>query len=52
MSRLSPEPDRRYSREEARAGAAISTVVVVNGPVALDPPGIAITLDEIGGAQT
>ncbi len=52
MHYLIVHPTRRMVTHHRRAGAAISTVVVVNGPIALDPPGIAITVEEIYGAQT
>ena len=43
-------PTRRTVTHHRRAGARIDTLVVVNGTIALDPPGIVISIDELYGA--
>ena len=43
-------PTRRTVTHHRRAGAEIETRIVVNGPIAMDPPGIVITTAEIHGA--
>jgi Uma2 family endonuclease len=40
-------PTRRVVTHHRRHGASIETRIIVNGPIALDPPGIVITTDEI-----
>lgn len=42
-------PIRRTVTHHRRSGASIDTLVLVNGPIALDPPGIVITVEEIYG---
>jgi Uma2 family endonuclease len=42
-------PIRRTVTHHRRAGASINTMVIVNGPITLDPPGIVITVEEIYG---
>ncbi len=42
-------PTRRTVTHHRRAGASINTLVVVNGPITLEPPGIVITVEEIYG---
>jgi Uma2 family endonuclease len=44
-------PTRRTVTHHRRVSAGIETRIIVNGPVALDPPGIAITVEEIYGAD-
>ena len=39
-------PTRRMVTHHRRAGTAIETMVIVNGPIVLDPPGIVITVEE------
>ena len=42
---------RRMVTHHRRTGASIDTLVVVNGPIKMDPPGIVITVEELyGGA--
>lgn len=44
-------PIRRMVTHHRRAGGSIDTLVVVNGPITTDPPGIVITVEELyGGA--
>jgi Uma2 family endonuclease len=43
-------PTRRTVTHHRRAGAAIDTQIIVNGPITMDPPGIVITAEEIYGA--
>ena len=40
-------PTRRSVTHHRRAGARIETVIVVNGSIAMDPPGIFIMVDEL-----
>ncbi len=40
-------PIRRTVTHHRRTGTRIDTLVVVNGPITLDPPGIAITVEEL-----
>ena len=40
-------PIRRTVTHHRRTGARIETLVVVNGPITLDPPGIVITVEEL-----
>lgn len=40
-------PTRRMVTHHRRDGAGIATLVVVNGPISLDPPGLVITIEEI-----
>lgn len=42
-------PTRRTVTHHRRAGVGINTLVVVSGPITLDPPGIVITVEEIYG---
>ncbi len=42
-------PIRRTVTHHRRAGGRIDTLVVVNGPITLDPPGLTITVEEIYG---
>ncbi len=42
-------PTRRTVTHHRRAGATIETLVIVNGPIILDPPGIVVTVEEIYG---
>ena len=42
-------PVRRMVTHHRRTGASIDTVVVVSGPISLDPPGIIISVEEIHG---
>ena len=42
-------PTRRTITHHRRAGTAINTMVIVNGSITLDPPGIVITVEEIYG---
>ena len=44
-------PIRRMVTHHRRVSASINTVVVVNGPITLDPPGIVITVEEIYGDE-
>jgi len=43
-------PTRRSVTHHRRAGDAIDTRIIVNGPMAMDPPGIVITIEELYGA--
>jgi Uma2 family endonuclease len=43
-------PTRRTVTHHRRAGDGIETRIIVNGPIAMDPPGIVITAAEIYGA--
>jgi Uma2 family endonuclease len=43
-------PTRRTVVHHRRTDAGIDTRIVVNGPIAMDPPGIVITAEEIYGA--
>ncbi len=44
-------PVRRMVTHHRRVGASIDTLVVVGGPIAMDPPGIVITVEDLyGGA--
>ena len=43
-------PTRRMVTHHRRAGAAIETRIIVNGPITMDPPGIAMTTEDIYGA--
>lgn len=49
MHYLIIHPTRRTVTHHRRADVGINTLVVVNGPIALDPPGIVITMEEIYG---
>ena len=42
-------PTRRMVTHHRRAGEGIETRIVVNGPIAMDPPGIVITVEELYG---
>jgi Uma2 family endonuclease len=44
-------PIRRMVTHHRRTGANIDTLVVVNGPITMDPPGIVITVEELYGAE-
>lgn len=44
-------PTRRMVTHHCRAGAGIDTMVVVGGPITMDPPGIAITVEELYGSE-
>ena len=43
-------PTRRTITHHRRTGEGIETRIIVNGPIAMDPPGIVITAEEIYGA--
>jgi Uma2 family endonuclease len=43
-------PTRRVVTHHRRNGASIETRIIVSGPIAMDPPGIVITTDEIYGS--
>ena len=43
-------PTRRTVTHHRRAGDGIDTRIIVNWPIAMDPPGIVITVEEIYGA--
>jgi len=43
-------PTRRTVIHHRRTGDGIETRIIVNGPIAMDPPGIIITMEEIYGA--
>jgi Uma2 family endonuclease len=43
-------PTRRTITHHRRTDTGIDTRIVVNGPIAMDPPGIVITPEEIYGA--
>ena len=49
MHYLIVHPTRRSVTHHRRNGVGINTLVVVNGPITLDPPGIVITVEEIYG---
>ena len=40
-------PTRRTVTHHRRAGDGIDTRIIVNGPIAMTPPGIVITVEEI-----
>ncbi len=42
-------PIRRTVTHHRRAGASIATMVIVNGPITMNPPGIVITVEELYG---
>lgn len=42
-------PVRRMVTHHRRAGAGIDTLVVVGGPITMDPPGIVVTVEELYG---
>ena len=44
-------PTRRMVTHHCRAGAGIDTMVVVGGPITMDPPGIVITVEELYGSE-
>ena len=44
-------PIRRTVTHHRRAGARIDTLVVLNGPIKLDPPGLVITVEELYGGE-
>ncbi len=44
-------PIRRMVTHHRRTGTRIDTLVVVNGPITMDPPGITITVEELYGAE-
>ncbi len=44
-------PTRRTVTHHRRTGDGIDTRIVVAGPIALDPPGLVITVEEIYGAD-
>ena len=44
-------PTRRIITHHRRAGASIETLIVVGGPITMDPPGIVITVEEIYGGR-
>ena len=43
-------PTRRTVIHHRRTGDGIETPILVNGPIAMDPPGIVVTTEEIYGA--
>jgi Uma2 family endonuclease len=47
---LIAHPTRRTVTHHRRADDGIETRIIVNGPIAMDPPGIVITTEEIYGA--
>ena len=47
MHYLIVHPIRRMVTHHRRAAARIDTVVMVNGPLAMDPPGIVITVEDL-----
>ncbi len=42
-------PIRRMFTHHRRTGTSIDTLVLVNGPITMDPPGIVITVEELYG---
>jgi Uma2 family endonuclease len=44
-------PTKRTIIHHRRNGEGIETRIIVNGPIAMDPPGIVITAEEIYGAE-
>lgn len=44
-------PIRRMVTHHRRTGASIDTLILVNGPIMMDPPGIVITVEELYGGQ-
>ena len=44
-------PTRRMVTHHRRAGASIDTMVVVGGPIMMDPPGIVVTVEELYGGE-
>ena len=51
MHYLIVHPIRRMVTHHRRIAGRIETMVVVNGPITLDPPGIAIAVEELCGAD-
>jgi len=49
MHYLIVHPTRRTVTHHRRAGDLIETMILVNGPIAMDPPGIVITVEELYG---
>ena len=47
MHYLIVHPTRRVITHHRRAGANLETLVVVGGPITMDPPGIVITVEEV-----
>ncbi len=43
-------PTRRTVIHHRRSGEGIETRIIANGPIAMDPPGIVITVEEIHDA--
>jgi len=50
MHYLIIHPLRRTVTHHRRAGDRIETLILVNGPIAMEPPGIVITVEELYGA--
>ena len=50
MHYLIVHPTRRVVTHHRRRGDSIETLIVVNGPITMDPPGIVVTVDELYGA--
>lgn len=44
-------PVRRMVNHHRRTGASIDTLVVVGGPITMDPPGIVIMVEELYGGE-
>ena len=44
-------PTKRIVTHHRRHGASIETLVVVGGPITMDPPGISITVEELYDAE-
>ncbi len=50
MHYLIVHPTRRVVIHHRRSGDSIETLVVVNGPITMGPPGIVVTVEELHGA--
>ena len=44
-------PTKRIVTHHRRNGDAIETLVLVGGPITMDPPGIAVTVEELYGSE-
>ncbi len=44
-------PSRRIVTHHRRHGAGIETLVLLGGPIAMDPPGLAVTVEELYGSE-
>ena len=44
-------PTKRIVTHHRRSGGSIETLVLVGGPITMDPPGIAVTVEELYGSE-